>query len=162
MKQYFKQGATVLTLLSASITLTHADADVSQLQQQVSQLEQSLKQLKTQLAQIQNQNEVATEAITSDEIELAVAQQLSGKEEIYKRAVVAQHDAGALQGLFAPVGDTHPNAAQGKIHLKDGIHNSEEYRLSFAHGGFGTVSGSGRQLIDLVKEDGLFLGHNDK
>lgn len=71
MKQYFKQGATVLTLLSASIGLTHADADVGQLQQQVSQLEQSLKQLKTQLAQIQNQNEAVTEATTADEIELA-------------------------------------------------------------------------------------------
>lgn len=70
MKQYFKQGATVLTLLSASIGLTHADADVSQLQQQVSQLEQSLKQLKTQLNQLQNQNEVVTEA-TGDEVEFA-------------------------------------------------------------------------------------------
>lgn len=70
MKQYFRQGATVLTLLSASIGLTHADADVSQLQQQVSQLEQSLKQLKTQLNQLQNQNEVATEA-TGDEVEFA-------------------------------------------------------------------------------------------
>ncbi|WP_313660192.1 hypothetical protein [Acinetobacter variabilis] len=66
MKQYFKQGATVLTLLSASIGLTHADADVGQLQQQVSQLEQSLKQLKTQLAQIQNQNEAVTEATTNE------------------------------------------------------------------------------------------------
>lgn len=66
MKQYFKQGATVLTLLSASIGLTHADADVDQLQQQVSQLEQSLKQLKTQLAQIQNQNEAVTEATTNE------------------------------------------------------------------------------------------------
>lgn len=71
MKQYFKQGATVLTLLSASIGLTHADAEVGQLQQQVSQLEQSLKQLKTQLAQIQNQNEAVTEATTADEIEVA-------------------------------------------------------------------------------------------
>lgn len=71
MKQYFKQGATVLTLLSASIGLTHADADVGQLQQQVSQLEQSLKQLKTQLAQIQNQNEAVTEATTADEAELS-------------------------------------------------------------------------------------------
>ena len=70
MKQYFKQGATVLTLLSASIGLTHADAEVGQLQQQVSQLEQSLKQLKTQLAQIQNQNEAVTEATTADEAEL--------------------------------------------------------------------------------------------
>jgi len=71
MKQYFKQGATVLTLLSASIGLTHADADVGQLQQQVSQLEQSLKQLKTQLAQIQNQNEAVTEATTTNEAELS-------------------------------------------------------------------------------------------
>ncbi|WP_180002671.1 MULTISPECIES: hypothetical protein [unclassified Acinetobacter] len=71
MKQYFKQGATVLTLLSASIGLTHADAEVGQLQQQVSQLEQSLKQLKTQLAQIQNQNEAVTEATTADEAELS-------------------------------------------------------------------------------------------
>jgi len=71
MKQYFKQGATVLTLLSASIGLTHADAEVGQLQQQVSQLEQSLKQLKTQLAQIQNQNEAATQATTASEAELS-------------------------------------------------------------------------------------------
>lgn len=71
MKQYFKQGATVLTLLSAGISLTHADADIGQLQQQVSQLEQSLKQLKTQLAQIQNQNEAVTEATTANEAELS-------------------------------------------------------------------------------------------
>lgn len=64
MKQYFKQGATVLTLLSASIGLTHADADVSQLEQQVSQLEQSLKQLKTQLSQLQQQDATA---ITDEE-----------------------------------------------------------------------------------------------
>lgn len=71
MKQYFKQGATVLTLLSASISLTHADADIGHLQQQVSQLEQSLKQLKTQLEQIQNQNEAVTEATTANEAELS-------------------------------------------------------------------------------------------
>lgn len=91
MKQYFKQGATVLTLLSASIGLTHADADVGQLQQQVSQLEQSLKQLKTQLAQIQNQNEAVTEATTADEIELATEAETEDDQSFVTRA--------ELQGL---------------------------------------------------------------
>ncbi|WP_312332922.1 hypothetical protein [Acinetobacter variabilis] len=91
MKQYFKQGATVLTLLSASIGLTHADADVGQLQQQVSQLEQSLKQLKTQLAQIQNQNEAVTEATTADEIELATEADTEDDQSFVTRA--------ELQGL---------------------------------------------------------------
>lgn len=91
MKQYFKQGATVLTLLSASIGLTHADAEVGQLQQQVSQLEQSLKQLKTQLAQIQNQNEAVTEATTADEIELATEAETEDDQSFVTRA--------ELQGL---------------------------------------------------------------
>ncbi|WP_180052702.1 MULTISPECIES: hypothetical protein [unclassified Acinetobacter] len=91
MKQYFKQGATVLTLLSASIGLTHADAEVGQLQQQVSQLEQSLKQLKTQLAQIQNQNEAVTEATTADEIELATEAESDDDQSFVTRA--------ELQGL---------------------------------------------------------------
>lgn len=91
MKQYFKQGATVLTLLSASISLTHADADIGQLQQQVSQLEQSLKQLKTQLAQIQNQNEAVTEATTADEIELATEAETEDDQSFVTRA--------ELQGL---------------------------------------------------------------
>ena len=51
---YLKQGAAALTLLSASIALSHADTDVAQLQQQVAQLEQSLKQLKTELSRIQS------------------------------------------------------------------------------------------------------------
>lgn len=91
MKQYFKQGATVLTLLSASIGLTHADADVGQLQQQVSQLEQSLKQLKNQLAQIQNQNEASIEATTADEIELATEADTDDDQSFVTRA--------ELQGL---------------------------------------------------------------
>lgn len=91
MKQYFKQGATVLTLLSASISLTYADADIGQLQQQVSQLEQSLKQLKTQLAQIQNQNEAVTEATTADEIELATEAETEDDQSFVTRA--------ELQGL---------------------------------------------------------------
>mgnify|MGYP002733148317 FL=1 len=81
MKQYFKQGATVLTLLSASIGLTHADAEVGQLQQQVSQLEQSLKQLKTQLAQIQNQNEAVTEATTANEAELSANAEIESEDD---------------------------------------------------------------------------------
>lgn len=91
MKQYFKQGATVLTLLSASIGLTHADADVGQLQHQVSQLEQSLKQLKNQLAQIQNQNEASIEATTADEIELATEADTDDDQSFVTRA--------ELQGL---------------------------------------------------------------
>jgi len=91
MKPYFKQGATVLTLLSASIGLTHADADVGQLQQQVSQLEQSLKQLKNQLAQIQNQNEASIEATTADEIELATEADTDDDQSFVTRA--------ELQGL---------------------------------------------------------------
>jgi len=70
---YLKQGAAALTLLSASIALSHADTDVVQLQQQVVQLEQSLKQLKTELSRIQGADqakadgaEEADENLTAD------------------------------------------------------------------------------------------------
>lgn len=70
---YLKQGAAALTLLSASIALSHADTDVAQLQQQVAQLEQSLKQLKTELSRIQSADqakadgaEAADENLTAD------------------------------------------------------------------------------------------------
>ena len=70
---YLKQGAAALTLLSASIALSHADTDVAQLQQQVVQLEQSLKQLKTELSRIQSADqakadgaEEADENLTAD------------------------------------------------------------------------------------------------
>lgn len=64
MKKYITKSAGVLTLLSASIAISHADADVAQLQQQVSQLEQSLKQLKTELGRIQGQNQTTALADT--------------------------------------------------------------------------------------------------
>ena len=64
MKNYITKSAGVLTLLSASIAISHADADVAQLQQQVSQLEQSLKQLKTELGRIQGQNQTTALADT--------------------------------------------------------------------------------------------------
>ncbi|MGE8542334.1 MAG: hypothetical protein ACN6NX_13615 [Acinetobacter sp.] len=53
IKKSIKHGAGILTLLSASIALSHADSDVAQLQQQVNQLEQSLKQLKSELGRLQ-------------------------------------------------------------------------------------------------------------
>lgn len=68
MKLPLKFGIATLTLLGASISLTHADGDLSQLQQQVSQLEQSLKQLKNEINSIQakSSNTTQPEAILSD------------------------------------------------------------------------------------------------
>lgn len=60
MNQPFKLGIVTLSLVSASITLTHADTEVSQLQQQAIQLEQSLKQLKNEINRLQAQQDAKT------------------------------------------------------------------------------------------------------
>lgn len=64
MKTFLIRGVSALTLLSASIAVTHANTDIEQLQQKVTQLEQSLQQLKSQLKQIQQQDQ--PEAVDPD------------------------------------------------------------------------------------------------
>ena len=59
IRKSLQQGAGILTLLSASIAISHADSNVAQLQQQVSQLEQSLTQLKSELNRIQGSSQSA-------------------------------------------------------------------------------------------------------
>lgn len=62
MKQQFKCVIATLSILSASISLSHADSDVQQLQQQVLELEKSLKNLKGEINRLKaQQTPVSTE-----------------------------------------------------------------------------------------------------
>ena len=64
MKQPLRIGIVTLSLLSASIGLSHADTEVDQLKQQVSQLEKSLNLLKNKISRLQAKAESSATAST--------------------------------------------------------------------------------------------------
>ena len=95
MKKFITKSAGVLTLLSASIAISHADTDVAQLQQQVSQLEQSLKQLKTELSRIQGQSQTVAVSADADSVDAELASEGEDDQSFVTRA--------ELQGLQSDI-----------------------------------------------------------
>ena len=96
MKTFLIKGVSVLTLLSASIAVTHANTAVEQLQQQVTQLEQSLQQLKSQLNQIKQQNQ--PETLESNPDAAFVATENSLEAEDTDQEFVTRAELNGLQG----------------------------------------------------------------
>ena len=99
--QPIRLGTFALTLLSASIGISHAETDIGQLQQQVAQLEQSLKQLKSELGRIQGGSATTPKAVSADGAdELSATDDSNAEDDATGQNFVTQAE---LQGLQSDI-----------------------------------------------------------